>query len=225
MNTCFKNLLLAGAGISTVFFGAVTPAMAVTATVTAVATTTLDVTKIVAGQNGFTGGVQNAPPFSPFEVQLAVGDTFDFTINFLSGQQLTVNNLSFIWAYSYADIATKVTGTGSLSLLGANGDALFTSVSKTTTEGDVHFGQQFNGSDFTSLPNSVTFSGLHYVGMVDSYEDSGVTTRTYADPGFFFTADSFTTTTPVPEPEAYAMLMAGLGLLGVVVRRRRQKST
>lgn len=30
--------------------------------------------------------------------------------------------------------------------------------------------------------------------------------------------------TPVPEPEIYAMLMAGLGLLGVVARRRKQKA-
>ncbi|WP_292996568.1 FxDxF family PEP-CTERM protein [Nitrosomonas sp.] len=27
--------------------------------------------------------------------------------------------------------------------------------------------------------------------------------------------------TPVPEPETYAMLLAGLGLLGFVVRRRK----
>jgi len=30
-------------------------------------------------------------------------------------------------------------------------------------------------------------------------------------------------TAPVPEPETYAMLLAGLGLLGVVARRRKQK--
>jgi hypothetical protein len=29
---------------------------------------------------------------------------------------------------------------------------------------------------------------------------------------------------PVPEPETYAMMLAGLGLLGVVARRRKQKS-
>lgn len=30
--------------------------------------------------------------------------------------------------------------------------------------------------------------------------------------------------TPVPEPETYAMLMAGLGLMGVVARRRKQRA-
>ena len=33
------------------------------------------------------------------------------------------------------------------------------------------------------------------------------------------------TAAPVPEPETYAMMLAGLGLLGVVARRRKQKST
>ncbi|ARO88962.1 PEP-CTERM sorting domain-containing protein [Nitrosospira lacus] len=31
--------------------------------------------------------------------------------------------------------------------------------------------------------------------------------------------------TPVPEPEAYAMLLAGLGLMGAVVRRRSMRKT
>jgi hypothetical protein len=33
-----------------------------------------------------------------------------------------------------------------------------------------------------------------------------------------------TATSPIPEPETYAMLMAGLSLLGVVVRRRKQQA-
>ena len=31
--------------------------------------------------------------------------------------------------------------------------------------------------------------------------------------------------TPIPEPETYAMLLAGLGLMGFVARRRRQRAT
>ena len=30
-------------------------------------------------------------------------------------------------------------------------------------------------------------------------------------------------TPPIPEPETYAMMLAGLGLLGAAIRRRRQK--
>jgi probable HAF family extracellular repeat protein len=32
-----------------------------------------------------------------------------------------------------------------------------------------------------------------------------------------------TPTAPVPEPETYAMMLAGLGLLGLTARRRKQK--
>jgi len=34
----------------------------------------------------------------------------------------------------------------------------------------------------------------------------------------------WSTTAPVPEPETYAMMLAGLGLLGFVARRRKQQS-
>jgi len=120
---------------ATVFLAGTT-AMASTETVV----TNLNINDIEAGKSGYTGGVQNAPPFSPFSVDLSVGDTFDYTINFLPGQQLTINNLSFIWAFSYANVSADVTGTGSLSLLDSTGAALYTSNVKTDTEGQVHFG-------------------------------------------------------------------------------------
>jgi hypothetical protein len=39
-----------------------------------------------------------------------------------------------------------------------------------------------------------------------------------------FTATIASVTAPVPEPETYAMMLAGLGLLGVAARRRKQKT-
>jgi PEP-CTERM motif len=30
--------------------------------------------------------------------------------------------------------------------------------------------------------------------------------------------------TPVPEPETYAMMLAGLGLMGTIARRRKNKN-
>lgn len=38
------------------------------------------------------------------------------------------------------------------------------------------------------------------------------------------TPERISINTPVPEPETYAMMLAGLGLLGVVARRRKQKA-
>ena len=39
-----------------------------------------------------------------------------------------------------------------------------------------------------------------------------------------FTLTSNSSITPVPEPESYAMLLAGLGLIGTIARRRRSKA-
>ncbi len=181
--------------------------------------TTLSVFDIVPTDD-WTGAAEGSPPFSPFSVELEAGDTFEFTISFLQGQQLTIDNLSFIWAFSYADTVSDATGTGSLALLDANGDALLTSNVITGTEGSIHFGQQFSDSDFDNLPDSVTFSGLRYAGTLEAYSDPVVISRTYASPAFLFTADSFVAS--VPEPETIAMLIAGLGVVGAVARRRRK---
>ena len=225
--TNFKNSVK-GLVLAVMVFGAVAPAMATLVSVT----TTVDVADIVAGANGFTGGVQDSPPFSPpFSVQMSAGDIFDFTINFLPGQQLTINNPTLLWAFSYADVNADVNGTGSLSLLDSNGNPIYTSNQKTDTEGTAHFGQFFSNTDFPSLPASVTFSGLHYVGtlnayLVDANNDPAVTVRTYYDPAFYFSAGSYTTT-PVPEPTtmvAGALLLLPFGLSAVRNLRNRKQA-
>jgi PEP-CTERM motif len=55
------------------------------------------------------------------------------------------------------------------------------------------------------------------------YNDSAGA-ATLGDWDDFVVGVKFTPTTPVPEPETYAMLMAGLGLMGVVASRRKKSS-
>lgn len=188
---------------------------------TATVQTTLDLSDLQAGLFGFSAGVQGTPPIGPaFSVDLAEGDTFDFTIDFAGTQTLTVDGLGFIWAFSYAQaIESDVTGTGSLSLLDTAGASLWTSDVKTDTAGIIHFGQYFGGSEFPGLPASVTFGGLRYVGVVDDYAEPGVTVRTYSSPAFFFNADSYVAS--VPEPGAAALF--GLGLAALAWRRRSRR--
>lgn len=50
-----------------------------------------------------------------------------------------------------------------------------------------------------------------------SYADSGVATFSIGNPGKFIS--------PIPEPETYALMVLGLGLAGVIARRRRATAT
>lgn len=190
------------------------PAMGATVTVN----TTIDVSDI--GPLGiFTGGAQGSPPFSPpYDVSLAEGDTFEFTIDFLGNQQLTIDNLTFIWAFSFADEESDVEGTGSFSFLDVNGNVILTSTPKTTVEGRVHFGHQIFASDFTSLPASVTFGGVRFVGTVDDYVETGVTVRNYNEPALFFDAGSFRAV-GVPAPEMGTLMLLGIAAIAGMRRR------
>lgn len=191
---------------------------------TATVNLSIPVASIEAGKNGFTGGAQDQPPFSGLVgFDLAVGDVLDLTIQFSGGQTLTIDKLTSMWAFVYADTGAQVTGTGSLALLDAQGAALYTSDVMTDVEGNGHFGQYFNDSQFPGLAAAVTLGGLHYVGTVDAYAPEvpggpAVTTRHYSSPALYFSADGFTAS--VPEAPTWAVLAAGLLALGSLAKRR-----
>lgn len=168
-------------------------------------------------------GWQDAPGFNlGFNVDIAEGDTFDFTIDFLGTQTLTLTNATQIWAYSYADVGGEVTATGTLSLLDATGAPFLTSNPLTDTEGDVHLGQFFDGSNFAGgLPASLTFSGLRYVGKVDDYVVAGQTTKRYNNPALYVTADEVIIDGVAPEPATAPMILAACGFAVSLVRTRR----
>ena len=73
----------------------------------------------------------------------------------------------------------------------------------------------FNGSTGDSVTTfSALSSGNYY------YRVTGTLTGPLG--GTYALASSATATPPVPEPETYAMLLAGLGVVGMAVRRRAQ---
>ena len=71
---------------------------------------------------------------------------------------------------------------------------------------------------FASLTTALSLGNPTISGFV-LYADSASAEKVPSDPYFFGTV---TTALVIPEPESYAMLLAGLGLLGFVVRRRKQ---
>jgi PEP-CTERM motif len=195
------------------------PATAATFT----AFTTLDLTQTNFAPSGFTGVDNNA--FTPISGTLAAGDTFDYTIDFKGSQTLTLFNASTLWAFSYSGApSSTVTGTGTLSFLDSSGNAFLTSSVKTSSENSVHFGQIFNSADFAGgLPATLTFYGVHYVGTLDSYGDPNVTSREYNRPALYFVADRNAIAVGVPEPASWALMIAGFGLTGAAMRRRRNR--
>jgi len=70
---------------------------------------------------------------------------------------------------------------------------------------------------FTDVTGSISYSFGALAGGDYYYLVTGTGTGTS---GGFYTLSS--TVTPVPEPETYALLLAGLGAVGFVARRRKQ---
>ena len=198
------------------------------AATTVVINQTLDLTQPKALSGPGFQGWQDTPAFNGgVNFDLEEGDTLDYTVDFLGAQTLTLLNTSQIWAFIYAvGNSSDVTGTGVLTLLDANGAAILTSNSSTTTEGDFHFGQQFGLLEFTGgIPANLTFSGARYVGTVDDYVEAGVTTRNYNSPAFYVTTDSAVVGGAVPEPASWALMISGFGIAGAMLRRRMSSRT
>jgi len=94
-----------------------------------------------------------------------------------------------------------------------------------------------NASLFNSTPAPVGYSGANLVNPVASaslvagnYDlqvsgTAGAFGGAYWGGATLVTNNSFLSppTAPIPEPETYAMMLAGLGLMGFVARRRKQK--
>ncbi len=139
-----------------------------------------------------------APPKNTVGTWLAAGpgnsnnDGGDAIVSFGAGTSF----VSFLWGSpdTYNKLTVKTTGGGSFD---------FTSASFPTVV--------FNGDQ--------TFAS--YVGFTGT-GGALITSLTFSSPQLnAFEASNFSVTTPVPEPETYALLLAGLGVVGFMARRRK----
>lgn len=127
----------------------------------------------------------------------------NFSFGFGNGSLLESNNLG-------ASTSTLV-GTGTVNFSFSDNAGL----GHTFKNGD----QQQKPFGFAILKGQTDKYGTfdYLLGFNDSYTGD-------ADYDDFVVGVKFTSVAPVPEPQTYAMMLAGLGLLGLSARRRKEKS-
>lgn len=135
-------------------------------------------------------------------------DTFEFTVsepNIATGATVVDIPLSFGGFNFDTGLSTMtLMSAGTNQIIGDTDDVMLQSVA---------FDTPGNNTNLLSLSHDGSLSGLHYLNV------TGVTTGT--EGGVYSGAIA----AAVPEPETYAMLLAGLGLMGAVVRRRGMRKT
>ncbi|MEW5786976.1 MAG: PEP-CTERM sorting domain-containing protein [Pseudomonadota bacterium] len=143
------------------------------------------------------------------------------------------------WGYGYSNYAYGGTYTTGYFTLTGNGVALFTMDWSVEGQGDVNDWNEYSyayanlyGSFSDNLYNyGYANSGYgSYTGYAGDFAAEGTFAMAVVNTSPDGTTGSLQTYTyaysqspnaPVPEPETYALMLAGLGLVGVMVRRRK----
>jgi hypothetical protein len=137
-------------------------------------------------------------------------------------------NVSFVNCDGFLDnnlinMASTLAASNALATIGLTSNGAAISLATPTAQGSETL-------HFTDLLSGTVYIGIHIGGGRDYREGTAFYEITLANA----THDITTTlpglsngglygAAPVPEPATYGMLMAGLGLLGVVARRRQKK--
>jgi hypothetical protein len=162
----------------------------------------------------------------PLATNLQVGDTFTYDLKAVSGGYWTVFNGGDLFPFFALALSDSGERTGNYALtLSRNGSTTLSDSKSGVWNAWVHL-----GTDTVSLPTGLTFDDIqmNYTFLTSTVANAkpwsilpwgGVA----PEEQFSGNISYDTVSQPVPEPETYAMLMAGLGLLGAVARRRKNQ--
>ena len=162
----------------------------------------------------------------PSPTDIGVGDTVDLLITF-GGQTVTLSGGSDIWTALLAGDDASIQTQGVLSFIGGSSN-LHTTDPVTQENLYVHAGNFYGNGDFASDSNSFSFTGLEQKFTILSNDEFpineqdpiGPDPRTY-NTAFFYYDGTATLGGGAPEPAAWALMIAGFGLCGAALRRRR----
>ena len=121
----------------------------------------------------------------------------------------------------------KITGIGGSAAVTAFSAATPVTLANSTGAGAFLVKAFINVGDCcTAVDGATALAGGQALGFTNYGDDSislGYDLGTIADGSTVSFGYTYTFATPVPEPETYAMLLAGLGLMGFVARRRQRQ--
>jgi hypothetical protein len=158
---------------------------------------------IWAPNTSFVGGtVTTSPSVIGDDIRLAGGFTGTNTLTFATP---LVNPVIAIWSLGQPGFAASFTFNQTPTLEAGGPNSQFGGAS-ITVSGNTVSGNEGNGVvQFTG-----TFSSISWTDTPENF--------------YAFTVGVNGAVAAVPEPESYALLLAGLGVLGFTVRRRKQKA-
>jgi hypothetical protein len=181
----------------------------------AVALLSLSAASANAASFTFTGNLENRNDTTHFDFSLANISTSvrTWTDSFLSG--VNFDPIIAVWQQVGLDY----------QLLGQNDDNASVAAGQTYYDSGLTFANLAAGNyrltvaAFPNFANGTLFTqGFQYDSQPISSHDRGTFFRVNIDG-----VDSASSVSPVPEPETYAMLLAGLGLMAGIARRRKKQ--